>query len=385
MKSIVLLGASGSIGTQTLDIVRKHPTLFECVGMSVGRDTTQAITIIEEFRPKVVVARNVIQQETLRQKFPEIEILCGEDALVEIAGRAYENSELYVVNALVGSAGLRSTMQAIEAGYSLALANKESLVMAGELIMNRAKEKQVSIYPIDSEHSAIYQCLLGEEISTVKRLIITASGGSFRDKAREELANVTVKEALKHPNWSMGNKITIDSATMMNKGFEVIEAHHLFQLPIEKIETMLHKESIVHSIVEFHDTSMKAQLGCSDMRIPILFALSAPKRIQLNIPSLDLLQVHALHFEILSQTRFPCLRMAYEAIKKGNIYPTVLNAANEAAVNLFLQEKIQFLEIETIIEEYLNRVAPVPILTIDEILGHNDAIQEEIFKRFGGK
>jgi 1-deoxy-D-xylulose-5-phosphate reductoisomerase len=257
---------------------------------------------------------------------------------------------------VIGSVGLNPTLQAIESGKTIAIANKETLVTAGHLVMETAKRNNVALLPVDSEHSAIFQCLQGEQEKTIERLILTASGGSFRDRTRKELEGVTVKEALNHPNWSMGAKITIDSATMMNKGLEVIEAHWLYDIPYEKIDVLLHKESIIHSMVEFQDTSIMAQLGTPDMRVPIQYALSYPDRLPLaSSRRLNLAQIGKLHFQEMDTTRFRCMQFAYEAGKKGGTLPTVLNAANEVAVAAFLDEKITFLQIEDLIEKALSK------------------------------
>lgn len=381
MKYIYLLGACGSIGTQTLDIIKKNKNEFKVVGISVGRDLKLAKKIIDEFTPEIVCFR----EKSHLDLFGDYEGIkyYGEEGLLKLASYNKYPNEL-LVNALVGAAGLAPTVEAIKQKKDIALANKETLVMAGTLVNQLLKKYNVKLYPIDSEHSAIWQCLQGEDINQVKSLIITASGGSFRDKKRDELVNVTVNDALNHPNWSMGAKITIDSATMMNKGFEVIEAYHLFNIPVEKIKTIMHRESIIHSMVEYNDLSIKAQLGTPDMRIPIQYALLYPNHKEYEGKSLDLLSVGTLHFEPLSVERFKCLGYAYDALKKGGLYPTVLNAANEAAVNLFLNGKIKFLQIEDIIETELGRIYTNDDPTIDEILDLNKEIQERIIKEYNG-
>ena len=293
------------------------------------------------------------------------------------------NEECLLVVALVGSVGLIPTVKAIEIGRNIALANKETLVMAGDIVMELARKHNVTIFPIDSEHSAIYQALVGENHRDIKRLIITASGGSLRSLSRDELHNISLEDALKHPNWQMGAKITIDSSTMMNKGFEVIEAHHLFNLPFEKIDTILHPESLVHSFVEFKDSSLKAQIGVSDMRIPILYALTYPNREEYH-NELSLFG-RQLTFDTLSLERYPCLIMAIDAGKKGNIYPTVLNASNEAAVSLFINRKISYLTIEKIVEEALLEAKPVDNLDLDTILKIDLDIKKKILLKYGGE
>lgn len=378
MKNIIILGANGSIGTQTLDVIWGRD--FKVLGMSVGKDLELARQNIRDFQPEIVCARTEEDMLELAKEFP-MKFIYGDEGLIELATYKPSEEALLVV-ALVGSVGLLPTIKAIEIGRNIALANKETLVMAGDIVMDLAKKHNVTIFPIDSEHSAIYQTLVGEDYQSIKRLIITASGGSFRHLSREELVDVTVEDALKHPNWQMGAKITVDSSTMMNKGFEVIEAHHLFGIAYDRIETILHPESIVHSIVEFNDSSMKAQLGVSDMRIPILYALTYPKREKYD-NELSLIG-QKLTFDELSFERYPCLKMAYEAAKKGNIYPTVLNASNEAAVKLFLDKKIPYLMIEKIIKEALEKAQNIAELTLKDILRINKEVQKEIFFKYGG-
>ncbi len=376
MKDVIILGASGSIGRQTIDIILNTKNEFRIVGMSLGRDLKLAQELVDLVKPEVI---------TLREgdiNFNGLKYY-GDEGLLKLA--SYKtNNDTILVNALVGSSGLLPTIYAIKSKKNIALANKETLVMAGDIINALVKEYKVNLLPIDSEHSAILECLKGEKLEDVKDLIITASGGSFRDKKREELKDVTVKEALAHPNWQMGPKITIDSATMMNKGFEVIEAHHLFNVPYDKIKTILHKESIVHSLVMFNDGAIKAELAVSDMRIPIMYALSYPKHVLNKIEPLNLVGLN-LHFEELSYKRYPLLKLAYEMGKKGSIYTTVLNAANEAAVNLFLNNKIKFLEIEDIIFTYTNKNYDEYELNIDNILYLDKMIKTDIFKKYGDK
>lgn len=339
---------------QTLDVIRRHPDQFQLVSMSFGNNVGQAVKIINEFKPAFVAAGSKEAYDRLSSSaFSHVfQTGFGIDALAEAA--IYEAD--IVVNALVGSVGLVPTLKAIEEKIPVALANKETLVTAGHIVKEHAKTYDVPLLPVDSEHSAIFQCLQGEETKTIERLIITASGGSFRDKKREELDGVTVKEALNHPNWTMGAKITIDSATMMNKGFEVIEAHWLFDIPYEKIEVLLHKESIIHSMVEFHDRSILAQLGSPDMRVPIQYALTYPERLPLSpVKSLNLWEIGQLNFKKADENRYRCLQFAFESGKIGGTMPTVLNAANETAVEAFLKGRISFLQIEEFIEKSLNR------------------------------
>jgi 1-deoxy-D-xylulose-5-phosphate reductoisomerase len=350
MKSISLLGATGSIGRQTLDVLDAHPEQFRLTAMSVGRNIEEAEKIIERFQPSICSVQNKEDAMKLASRIrSNTKIVYGMEGLIEAA---VATEATVVVNAVIGSVGLVPTLKAIEAGKTIALANKETLVTAGHLVMEKAKKHNVALLPVDSEHSAIFQCLNGENIERVEKLILTASGGSFREKTRDELKGVTVKEALNHPNWSMGAKITIDSATMMNKGLEVIEAHWLFSFDYSKIDVILHKESIIHSMVEFMDTSIIAHLGQPDMRVPIQYALSYPQRLELtNAKRLNLWEAGKLHFQKMDYDRFRCLKLAYEAGRMGGLMPTVLNAANEKAVELFLNGKIAFLEIEEMIEK----------------------------------
>lgn len=380
MKELILLGASGSIGTQTLDIVREFNDTFQVLGLSVGSDLEKAKKIIEEFKPKMVVTKTLEDLNELKNLFKDVDFDYGDNGLINLATFEKENLNVTLVVALVGTVGLLPTIEAIKVKRNIALANKETLVIAGEIVMNLARENNVTIFPIDSEHSAIYQGLVGENHNDIKKLIITASGGSLREYSREALAKVTKEEALAHPNWKMGAKITIDSATMMNKGFEVIEAHHLFNVGYDKIETIIHKESIIHSIVEFNDSQMKAQMANSDMRMPILYALSYPQRLEYQ-NELNLVGKN-LTFEQMDFDRFPCLKMAYEAAIKGNIYPTVLNASNDCAVRLFLEDKISFLMIEEIIKEALSEATSVSELSLEVILETEKNVREKIIKKY---
>ncbi|MFC5472052.1 1-deoxy-D-xylulose-5-phosphate reductoisomerase [Cohnella suwonensis] len=366
MRKIAVLGSTGSIGTQTLDVVSRMPDEFEVVGLAAGNNVDLLLEQVRAFKPKWVSAGNETLADRIRAEVPSgVRVLSGESGLTEIASRSGAD---YVVCSLVGSLGLKSTLAAIEAGADIGLANKESLVTAGHLVMDKAKSKGVSVLPIDSEHSAIFQCLNGEDVSAIRRLIVTASGGSFRHLGREALAGVTVEDALKHPNWSMGAKITIDSATMVNKGLEVIEAHWLFGLPYDRIDVMLHPESIVHSMVEFVDTSVMAQLGNPDMRVPIQYALTYPQRAVSPASPLDLLKQGTLNFKPMDFDRYPCLRLAYEAGRSGGTATTVYSAANEVAVARFLRKEIPFLAIESIIENVLSKHAGIPAPDLETIL-----------------
>ncbi|WP_397537545.1 1-deoxy-D-xylulose-5-phosphate reductoisomerase [Rummeliibacillus pycnus] len=352
MKSISLLGATGSIGLQTLDIVREHADEFEIVAFAAGKNIEKTKDIIREFKPKLVSVQLEKDAYTLSKEFSHIDFTYGTKGLVDVA--TFSEATV-LLNAVLGSIGLEATLAAIREKKAIAIANKETLVTAGHLVMSEAKKYGAPILPVDSEHSALWQSMQGENRKSISRLILTASGGSFRDKTRKELENVTIKEALNHPNWSMGAKITIDSATLMNKGLEVIEAAVLYDMPYDKIDVLIHRESIIHSMVEYHDTSIMAQLGTPDMRTPIQYALSYPERLpRLAAERLDLAKIGQLHFENVDLNRFRCLDFAYQAGKMGGTILTVMNAANEAAVGAFLQGEIKFLEIEDIIEKMMN-------------------------------
>ena len=365
MKRIVLLGASGSIGLQTIDVVEQHPDEFEIVGLSVGKNISVLREILKRLSVYSVCVQNESDLPQLKEDFPDISFLSGEEGLEKLV--TVEDYDV-LVNALVGFVGLNPTYKAIETGHDIALANKETLVVGGDLIMPLAKEKKVHIYPIDSEHSAIFQCIQGAYPKDIERLIITASGGSFRSKSREELENVTVEEALAHPNWSMGAKITIDSATMMNKGFEVMEAHHLFNMPYEKIQVVMHDESIIHSMVEFKDHAVLAQLGTPDMRIPIQYALSWPRRYELNTGEpLDLTKVQTLHFHEADEERYPLLALAYEVGRRQGTLPAVMNGANEEANLAFREGKIKFLDIEDAVINAVYQVGRNEVNSIEDL------------------
>ncbi len=349
MKDIILLGATGSIGTQTLEVIQNNSDKYRLLAFSAGQNVEKAADIVAKFNPKYVCMKSEKHALEIKDKFACIEVFHGQSGLVDLVSVPTDN-EVIVLTAVSGAVGLLPTLKAIENKRDIALANKETLVTAGHIVMEAAKKNGVNILPVDSEHSAIFQCLQGESAKDIKKIIITASGGTFRDSKREDLINVTAADALKHPNWSMGAKITIDSATMMNKGLEVIEAHWIFNLSYDKIDTVLHKQSIIHSLVEFNDGSLKAQLGVPSMKVPIAYALSYPRHnLKIDDKKFNILNYPELTFEKLSHDRFPCLKMAYEAGVAGGSMPTVLNAANEVAVNLFLNGKISFLDIEKVI------------------------------------
>ena len=382
MKKISILGVTGSIGMQTVDVVVSHPDLFEVIGVSAGRNIEKLKEVIETIHPCYV---SVIEEEdalTLQKEYPNIEIYYGKEGLVKIATLEQVN---VVLNAVVGFAGLVPTIEAIKLKKDIALANKETLVVAGHIITKLAKENGVALLPVDSEHSAIFQCLNGEDHGAVDRLLITASGGSFRDKSRDELVGVTKQQALNHPNWSMGAKITIDSATMFNKGFEVIEAHWLFNVDYDHIHVYIHPESIIHSMVEFEDTAVMAQLGTPDMRLPIQYALTYPKRIEIHgSQKLDLAKIASLHFKEPDFNRYPALKMAYDAGKKGGSYPCVLNGANEQAVSLFLNDQIEFLQIETCVEHALRDHEWVDDPSLEQLLEIDKWARQHVLDEVGG-
>ena len=365
-KKLAILGSTGSIGQQTLDIVQFHPDRFEVVAIAAGRNIDLARQQALQFRPKLVSVADDQLAQQLRIDLPDsIRVISGMSGIIEVATHIDVN---FVVNALVGSMGLQPTLAAIRAGKTIGLANKETLISAGHLVKQALEQYKVQLLPIDSEHSAIFQCLNGEQRRHVNKIILTASGGSFRNLNRDQLHDVTVDQALQHPNWSMGAKITIDSATMVNKGLEIIEAHWLFDMPYEQIEVIIHPESIVHSMVEFEDRSIIAQLGHHDMRIPIQYALTWPERFQSPTESLNFAQVGHLQFRALDFQRSPCVKYAYTAGQLGGTAPTVFNAANEIAVDRFIKGEIRFLNIEDIIEHTMNIHQPVQNPNLEEIL-----------------
>ncbi|WIV20815.1 1-deoxy-D-xylulose-5-phosphate reductoisomerase [Paenibacillus polygoni] len=365
MKKISILGSTGSIGTQTLDVVRMHPEEFKVEGLSAGTNVELLIEQAKTYRPRKVSVSRKEDVDHVRMHVPEgTEVYYGNEGLIEVAAGTDADT---VITAVMGSVGLSSTLAAIREGKQIGLANKETLVTAGHLVTALAEEKQVQIIPVDSEHSAIFQCLNGEQLREVKQITLTASGGSFRDLTRQQLQHVTVEDALKHPNWSMGSKITIDSATMVNKGLEVIEARWLFDLPYEKINVLLHPESIIHSFVEFQDTSMIAQMGNPDMRVPIQYALTYPNRLPSPASSLSLSEIGTLHFREMDMERFPCLKLAYECGKIGGTATTAFNAANEVAVARFLKGDISFLKIEEIIARVLDNHQSIPSPDLEQI------------------
>ena len=358
-RRIAVLGSTGSIGTQTLDVVRRHPDLFEIELISANNSADLLIEQAREFQVNNVVICNEAHYRKVADALADepVKVFAGVDSLCALASA--EDVDI-VVAAMVGFSGLKPTLAAVQAGKIIALANKETLVAAGPLVMRLARENGAPIIPVDSEHSAIFQCLLGACDNPIEKIHLTASGGPFRTWSRERIASATCADALKHPNWNMGAKITIDSATMMNKGFEVIEACHLFDVPAEKIEVVVHPESIVHSMVEFADGAVMAQLGHPDMREPIALALAFPQRLPIGNRKLDFAQLGSLSFSKPDLERFPCLSLAYDAIRRGGNIPCALNAANEEAVAAFLNGKIGFYDIPEILSSVLDGLVFVP-------------------------
>ena len=377
MKRISLLGSTGSIGVSTLDVVGAHPDQFVVTALAAGLNITLMKQQIERFRPRLAAVFDEAHARELRRLLgpaSATDVLSGPEGYRETAASADVDM---VVSAIVGAAGLLPTLDAIEAGKDIALANKETLVMAGHLVLRKATERGVKIIPVDSEHSAIFQCLQGNRREDVRRIILTASGGPFLHASEEDLAKVTTAQALRHPSWAMGKKITIDSATMMNKGLEVIEAGWLFELPVTAIDVLIHPQSIVHSLVEYRDGSVIAQMGVPDMRLPIAYALSYPNRLTRDEETLDLRKVGTLTFLHPDPIRFPALRLAYEAAKTGGTMPAVLNGANEMAVTAFIEEKIQFNRIVSVVEEVLSRHRVQADPGIDAILAADRWAREE--------
>lgn len=366
MKKIAILGSTGSIGTQTLDVVREQGDI-QVVAMAAGRNITLLEKQVREFQPKLVAVWEEKDANTLRNSLRDLDVsvVSGMEGLLEVS--VIPEAEI-LVTAIVGMLGIRPTIAAIEAGKDIALANKETLVTAGHLIMPLAVKKGVSILPVDSEHSAIFQCLQGKGDNKVNKILLTASGGPFRGKNREELSKVQVEDALKHPNWSMGRKITIDSATLVNKGLEVMEAKWLFGVELEQIQVVVHPQSVVHSMIEYEDGAVIAQLGTPDMRLPIQYALYYPNRRSLSGEKLDFYRLSNLTFEAPDMETFTGLKLAIEAMKQGGNVPTIFNAANEKAVSLFLNRKISFLEIPEIIGESMENIQYIEQPDVDKIL-----------------
>lgn len=383
MKRISILGATGSIGTQTIDVIRREKNNFQLVAISANRNIKTTLEIIKEFNPKYVVMSHKESYDKLLQEAMNLnykgKILYGMEGMNFIA--TLEEIDI-VVTSVVGMIGLEPTLKAIEAKKDIALANKETLVVAGEIVMKAAEENRVSIFPVDSEHSAIFQSLQGERNNKIKNILLTASGGPFRGKSIEELERVTPKDALKHPNWNMGKKISIDSATLMNKGLEVIEARWLFNVNYDSIKVVVHPESIIHSMVEYTDGSVIGQMGTADMRLPIQYALNYPERKNQIVQSVDFLKVKTLNFEKPDIDTFKALKLAYDAGKIGGIMPTILNGANEVAVDLFLKGKISFLQIAYIIEETMEKLYKEEEVTLNNVIKVDLDTRKYIYEKY---
>ena len=366
-QTVAILGSTGSIGTQTLDVIDRHSELFEVYALTAHSNIDLLVEQAKKYRPEVVAIADERHYKTLREALDglPVKVFAGADSICQIAAMSPIDT---VVTAMVGYSGLLPTVKAIEAGKKIALANKETLVVAGELVTDLALRNRVDIVPIDSEHSAIFQCLVGENENSVEKLILTASGGAFRDTLKDDLRLATAADALRHPTWKMGSKITIDSATMMNKGFEVIEARWLFDIPIDKIEVIIHPQSIVHSMVQFCDGSIKAQLGQPDMRHPIQYALTFPDRLDAQVERANLADIHQLTFERPNYEKFRNLGLAYDALRRGGNIPRILNAANEVAVDAFLKGKIGFFAMSDIIEQTISETAFISSPTLDDYI-----------------
>lgn len=384
MKYLAILGSTGSIGVNTLDIVRQFPEQFKVISLSAGLNIDRLKTQILQFKPKLVsvFSREVAGELRKGLSGMEVEVVYGIEGLIRVATHP---DVTLVVSAIVGAVGLIPTLSAIKTGKSVALANKEPLVMAGKIVMEEAEKSGAQILPIDSEHSAIFQSLIGHRKKDIRRIILTASGGPFLNLPVSKLHQVTVQEALNHPHWEMGKKITIDSASLMNKGLEVIEAHWLFDIPVEKIIVRIHPQSIIHSMVEYVDGSIIGQMGIADMRIPISYALSFPERMNLNLEPLDLSRIEPLTFSVPDPEKFPCLRLAYQSMEVGETLPAVLNAANEVAVNGFLEGSIKFTDIPLLIQRVMEAHEIRTVHTIEDILRADQWAREKAKLLIEGK
>ena len=383
-KQIAILGSTGSIGTQALQVIEAHAEHYEVYALTANNNAPLLIEQARKFMPEAVVIANEAHYLTVKEALADlpIKVFAGAYSLCQVV--AMEPVDV-VLASLVGYAGLRPTMEAIRAGKTIALANKETLVVAGELITRLANEYRVPILPVDSEHSAIFQCLVGEPADAVEKIILTASGGPFRTWTAEQIARATSTQALKHPNWDMGAKVTIDSASMMNKGFEVMEAKWLFGVPADKIQVVVHPQSVVHSMVQYTDGSIKAQLGSPDMRLPILYAFSYPCRLQSDFPRVDFARLGSLTFEAPDPVRFPNLRLAFEAIGKGGNMPCILNAANEVCVDAFLRDRIGFLRMSEVNEEVMSRTPFIPHPIYDDYVATDRMARQMASEIVNGK
>jgi 1-deoxy-D-xylulose-5-phosphate reductoisomerase len=378
MKKISLLGSTGSIGVNTLDVVERNPESFQVLAMSAGSNVDLFAEQVRKFKPKVASLFDTSKIAILKERVADldVEVIPGEEGSIAVATLPEVD---VVVSGVVGSAGLVPAIQALKAGKNLALANKETLVIAGELVLKEAEKNNTQIIPIDSEHSAIFQALNGEKKERIKKIILTASGGPFRTYSLDQMEGITVKDALKHPNWDMGAKITIDSSTMMNKGLEYIEAKWLFGVDTP-VEIIVHAQSIIHSMIEFVDTSIMAQLGLPDMRVPIAYALTYPDRYECDLPSLDLASMGNLTFEAPDFERFPCLQLAIDAMEMGQTMPAILNAANEIAVQAFLDELIPYKDIAELIRMVMQNHSPSPLNDLQDVLNADQWARDETTK-----
>ncbi|WP_138429491.1 1-deoxy-D-xylulose-5-phosphate reductoisomerase [Fodinibius saliphilus] len=365
-KNIVILGSTGSIGEQALEVICEHPSQFNVLALSCNSSWQKLAEQANKYKPEYILLGDEQYSDLLRDKLDDnnIEILVGNEDLLQLT--KLDKADI-ILNSLVGYAGFEPTVEALKAGKKVALANKESLVVGGGLINRLIQENGNNLIPVDSEHSAMLQCLVGEPIEKIEKLIITASGGPFRTWTKKQMQDITVSDALNHPNWSMGSKITIDSATMMNKGLEIIEAHWMFNMPLSKIEAVVHPQSIIHSVVTFTDGSSKAQLGPPTMKVPILYALTYPDRLELEAPELDWRKAFDLTFEPVDYNRFPCLKLAIEAAKEGGLAPAILNAANEVAVQRFLNEEITYIDIPKVIDHCLESLNNSGTITLESL------------------
>lgn len=377
-RRIAVLGSTGSIGTQALEVISLHPDELQLEVIAANSNAELLIEQAQKYHPNIVV---VVQEEAYKivkeALFDEdIKVFCGEESLCDVCEMDCVDM---VLSSIVGIAGLRPAYRTVACGTPLAIANKETLVVAGDIIMKTADDNRAPVIPVDSEHSAIFQCLAGERVNPIEKILITASGGAFRGFSKQQLENVTLQDALHHPNWTMGPKVTIDSASLMNKGLEVIEASWLFRTPVEKIEVVVHPQSVIHSMVQFEDGAVKAQLGIPDMRLPIQYALTFPLRLPMPYPRLNFEKYSQLTFEKPNLDVFPCLNLAYNAAKAGGAYPCVLNAANEAAVKLFMDEKIRFVDIPRIIENALTNAPASKVSSVDEYTNIDQQVKTSIF------
>ena len=378
-KTVTILGSTGSIGVQALEVIEEKPELFQVGYITANNNIELVAEQIKKYNPRGVVVRNSESCEKLKSLISfDGMISCGKEALIAVAA---DSKNDLVLSSLVGFSGVEPTMAAIESGIDVALANKETLVSAGKIITEKAKEENVNIIAVDSEHSAILQCLAGEEHKEIEKLILTASGGPFLHTPKEKFRELNVKQALDHPNWAMGNKITIDSSTLMNKGFEVIEASWLFDIPAERINVVVHPESIIHSMVQFIDGSVKAQIGLPSMKIPIAYSLSYPRRLDYSFPRIDMAEIGKLTFFEPDYDKFPCLRLAFNALEQGGTATAVLNAANEIAVSAFLQEQIEYLDIAGCIDDALNNIEIIDCPTLEEIIDIDNKTRDHTRKK----